>query len=286
MTELGLYMRTQRTGLTGVELAYDLEELSTTYNTVGVILMAQGQAQGQKRNAQTQAELYDKAQELLRKAEMLTEQKDLMINRPPRIKLRAVTLNNLGCLYRRRGKLHSALKFLEKALKLEHDLERAVGELDDPASTHLNLCATLSEMGRHELAADHAASALRRTLDKMGLPLDVDPNEIPDTQAELGNLLAIAFYNLGVAQDELKAPEDGLANIAKGALVAQRFFRDTPKHRDMEKRKAELEKKVAVIRQDREARQANADANEAPQPQPPAGSTGGFGSTARRSKKR
>ena len=46
----------------------------------------------------------------------------------------------------RRGKLHSALKFLEKAVKLEQGLI----DLDDPASTHLNLCATLSEMDRCE----------------------------------------------------------------------------------------------------------------------------------------
>ena len=39
--------------------------------------------------------------ELLRKAEMLTEQKELMCNRDVRVKLRAVTLNNMGCLYRR-----------------------------------------------------------------------------------------------------------------------------------------------------------------------------------------
>ena len=79
-------MRTERQGLAGVELAEHLEELATTYNTVA---MANVQANG------------DLAQELLRKAEMLTEQKELMCNRDVRVKLRAVTLNNMGCLYRR-----------------------------------------------------------------------------------------------------------------------------------------------------------------------------------------
>eukprot|EP01044_Picomonas_judraskeda_P040457 COSAG03_NODE_19868_length_328_cov_1.187773_1_plen_64_part_10 len=64
MTELGLYVRTQRTGLAGVDLAYDLEELATTYNTVGMVMMAQGQSQGKQRNPTAQTGLYEKAQEL------------------------------------------------------------------------------------------------------------------------------------------------------------------------------------------------------------------------------
>jgi hypothetical protein len=32
--------------------------------------------------------------------------------------LRAVTYNNLGCFYRTRRKLHSALQMLDKALRL------------------------------------------------------------------------------------------------------------------------------------------------------------------------
>lgn len=48
--------------------------------------------------------------ELLKKAEILTERDNAG---------RAVTYNNLACYYRRRGKLHSALQYLHKALKIE-----------------------------------------------------------------------------------------------------------------------------------------------------------------------
>ena len=41
-------MRTQRMGHAGVELAYDLEELATTYNTVGMAMMAQGSRGGEE----------------------------------------------------------------------------------------------------------------------------------------------------------------------------------------------------------------------------------------------
>ena len=53
--------------------------------------------------------------ELLKKAEILTE-------RDPAG--RAVTFNNLACYYRRQGKLHAALQYLQKALKIEGRLER------------------------------------------------------------------------------------------------------------------------------------------------------------------
>ena len=50
--------------------------------------------------------------ELLRKAEMLTEEGD---------RYRAVTYNNFACIFRRTKKLRSALTYLEKALEIEYN---------------------------------------------------------------------------------------------------------------------------------------------------------------------
>ena len=72
----------------------------------------------------------------LRKAEIVAQDS---------IALKATTLNNLGCYYRRTGKLRTALSYLIQALELELKLE-------DPktlADTHLNLCAVLSQLNRH-----------------------------------------------------------------------------------------------------------------------------------------
>ena len=74
--------------------------------------------------------------ELLKKAEILTERDEAG---------RAVTYNNLACYYRRQGKLHAALSYLQKALRIESRLE----QVDNPADTHLNMCAVLSQLGRH-----------------------------------------------------------------------------------------------------------------------------------------
>jgi Tfp pilus assembly protein PilF len=59
------------------------------------------------------------------------------------LRLRAVTLNNLGCYYKKKGRLRSALKCLGKALKIESRLK----DVKNPADTHLNICACQSQLG-------------------------------------------------------------------------------------------------------------------------------------------
>lgn len=72
---------------------------------------------------------------------------------------RAVTYNNFACVFRRTKKLRSALSYLEKALEIEynylHFSESAVDDclqISNPCDIHLNICAILSQMGKHELA--------------------------------------------------------------------------------------------------------------------------------------
>ena len=103
-------------------------------------------------------ENFNVALELLRKAEMLTEEGG---------KYRAVTYNNFACIFRRTKKLRSALSYLEKALEIEYNfLHHSDESVDDclqelnPTDIHLNICAILSQMNRHELALQHAMKAL------------------------------------------------------------------------------------------------------------------------------
>ena len=91
---------------------------------------------------------FQMAMELIKKAEALSEPYEF---------LRAVTYNNLACYYRRQNKLRTALKYLEKALQLN----TAASDSVNRASTHLNLCAVQSEMGKHHEACYHSKRALR-----------------------------------------------------------------------------------------------------------------------------
>ena len=73
-----------------------------------------------------------------------------------RIRLRAVTYNNLGCLYKRRGQPEEALEYLSKAMELE-DL---TGSVQECASTHLNMCASYSVLHQYANALAHAERAI------------------------------------------------------------------------------------------------------------------------------
>ena len=74
-----------------------------------------------------------------------------------RRQLLSVTYNNCACLFKRQNDLSTALGYAERALLLERQDPSA----PNPASTHLNLCAILSEMGRHTSAHEQALYALR-----------------------------------------------------------------------------------------------------------------------------
>lgn len=71
----------------------------------------------------------------------------------------AVTYNNYACLFRKTKKLRSALNYLLKALEIEYkNLNTSDQPLDEllvvsnPCDIHLNICAVLSEMDKHDLA--------------------------------------------------------------------------------------------------------------------------------------
>ena len=67
-----------------------------------------------------------------------------------------MTYNNLACYYRMLGHLRSALIYLEKAL----DIESRQNQTAAMADTHLNTCAVLSQLDRHEVAMIHAHQAI------------------------------------------------------------------------------------------------------------------------------
>jgi len=149
--------------------------------------------------------------ELLKKAEILTERDNGG---------RAVTFNNLACYYRRQGKLHAALQYLQKAIKIEARLDR----VENPADTYLNTCAVLSQLGRHQSALEHAQQALillQEELSKVIGPMAED-SEAP--KADRVAVLGIAYHNVGVEYEFLKKFDQSLQSYRKGVEVAERFL--------------------------------------------------------------
>merc|ERR1719446_267185 len=120
------------------------ERLAVGYNTLGMKHLKEGQT--------------DASCKFFEKAEALTDPANLHMNPISRQVLRAVTYNNMGCFYKSMSKLHTALQYLRKAQKIE---ERCGDRCQNPAGTHLNLCALLSQMGKHMEALQHADRALK-----------------------------------------------------------------------------------------------------------------------------
>lgn len=162
-----------------------------------------------------QQEDFNMVLELLKKAEILTE-RDL----PGK----AATYNNLACYYRRQGKLHAALQYLQKALKIESKLSN----VQNAADTHINACAVLSQLGRHQSALEHAQNALILLQEELLTPPGDNSNSMTPPQADRIAVLAIAYHNIGVEQEFLKRYEQSMLSYRKGVEVAERYL--GPKH--------------------------------------------------------
>jgi len=149
--------------------------------------------------------------ELLKKAEILTERD------PPG---RAVTFNNLACYYRRQGKLHASLQYLQKALKIEARLD----SVDNPADTPLNACAVLSQLGRHQSALEHAQSALILLQEELFKGVGSLGEDAEPPKADRIAVLGIAYHNIGVEQEFLKKFDQSLSSYRKGVEVSERYL--------------------------------------------------------------
>lgn len=166
------------------------ERLTIGYNTLGMKHLKDG-------NAEISCKFFEKA-------EALTDPANLHMNPEARLVLRAVTYNNMGCFYKSMSKLHTALNFLRKAQKIE---ERPNGKCQNPAGTHLNLCALLSQMGKHQEALQHAEKAIR-----LLEVAQAEPAPVPALNggSSSDSLVCVAYFNMGAEYEHLKQPQEAL----------------------------------------------------------------------------
>lgn len=116
---------------------------------------------------------------------------------------RATTFNNLACYYRRTGKLRAALSYLGQALTLEIKDDKPATLAD----THLNICAVLSQLNRHDDAHQHAMLSIILIQDELlqtALNKLVKEEQSPIIADERLAVLAVAYHNLGVELEHLQ----------------------------------------------------------------------------------
>ncbi|KAL4481627.1 hypothetical protein ABPG74_007716 [Tetrahymena malaccensis] len=177
--------------------------------------------------------------ELLKKCEKLLlseynkSQQNFVIN-----KLLAITYNNLGCYYRKDEKPNVALNYLKKSLMIE---VYSVHDSTTIASTHLNICAILSRLNKHDIASEHAKIAIElldlaknsviKKEEIQSLNEQLQNQNDKETQKRLNqklrmykdimNMQVLSYYNLGIEQEYLKLYNDSITAYQAGHEIAQ-----------------------------------------------------------------
>ena len=135
--------------------------------------------------------------------------------------------------------MRTALNFLQRALTIESRLQRP----ETQADTHLNICAVLSQLNKHELALNHAMSAvillqemmLRKKLDPSAAMDEDLEDSFPPAQVSGGApvkdhnkdkvaVLAIAYHNMGVEQEFLRSYPAAILSYKKAVNFAEKHL--------------------------------------------------------------
>lgn len=173
--------------------------------------------------AHLQKEDYRLSQELLKKAELFTEGNDRM---------RAITYNNFACLFRKTNKLRNAITYLELALGLEYECLNSNEEdvsvgltVSNPCEIHLNICAILSQLNKHELALHHAMKALILIQDEL-LQITMGPSAADNLESRQ-TVMVIALHNIAVEYEYLKQFQSALLTYQKARDFAVKLLGDS-----------------------------------------------------------
>lgn len=175
---------------------------------------------------------FDESLAMMRKAEALVEN-DTMWGPPvavnsKRMRLQAITYNNLGCLFKRRNLPQQALQYLTKALAIEEE----TGHVHNAASTHLNICAAYSSLRRYREALAHAERAivlLQRALwphsatfhDGLMQLSKVLAATASDKKLLSGvNVLAIAYHNAALEHERLGKLKEAHVCFTRASTLA------------------------------------------------------------------
>lgn len=175
----------------------ELEALVLKYNSVAMEYL--------------KLENFKDSQVLLKKAEEILNSDEHEII-PNRLKLMGITLNNLGCYYKRRKQPKVALTFLQRALEVELQTESDNVNL---AGSHLNICVVYSSLSRHKEALTHARQAL--TLLES---VKDDENYSFEKTVTLLTSLAITYFNVGVELEHLKKYSESYGYYQSGYELA------------------------------------------------------------------
>ena len=136
----------------------------------------------------------------------------------------SMTLNNLAGWWRARGDPGAALDSLGRALADGDELGGVPPQ--QRAFTHSNLCAVLSQMGKHELALEYAKAAVTSCQEALAAVVDDNGDGTGGGGAagsgELLGTLAVACHNLAVELEHVDGSAASLPWYEQALAVAER----------------------------------------------------------------
>jgi len=140
------------------------------------------------------------------------------------LSLLAVTCSNLGSYYKITGKLHAALSYLRRALKIEVSVG---ADNETLAATHLNLCSVLSKLQKHEKAEQHALCALELLGKAIANAHRFEATgTVPPPSDDAYAMLSIAYHNLAVQREHRDMLDYAAIAYKQAFEIARRLLPD------------------------------------------------------------
>lgn len=159
-----------------------------------------------------------------------------------RSRLKSITYNNLGCLYRRMSMPTQALDYLNRALTIEQQS----GSVQDCASTYLNLSATNSVLGNYRDAITNGERAIvllqgslwgarksfQEGLAQLSLQLhalnsakeDAESIRMRQKIVSNANVLAMAYHNIAVEHERLGQNREAHVSFTRACSIGNKIL--------------------------------------------------------------
>jgi tetratricopeptide (TPR) repeat protein len=150
-------------------------------------------------------------------------------------RLRSITYNNLGCLYRRKAEPEKALRYLQNALKIEEG--SADPKVNELASTHLNLSASYSVLNKDVEALRHGERAIVLLQGRMwpGLSFKDGMEMLLSRIAREGgtvapqlmrdaHVLSMAYHNVGTQNERLGRIREAQVSFNRACSIGTKIL--------------------------------------------------------------
>ena len=150
-------------------------------------------------------------------------------------RLRSITYNNLGCLYRRMADPEKALHYLQKALTIE--TMSADPQVNELASTHLNLSASYSVLHKDVEALRHGERAIvllqgqlwpglsfKDGMEMLLAKVAKEGGTVPPKLMRDAHVLSMAYHNVGTQNERLGRIREAQVSFNRAVSIGTKIL--------------------------------------------------------------